>query len=124
MRDIGLYDRLRRRYGSDDEFSFHPGEAMARYVAVVDEIAGTARAEGHRGARAAPGDPLGSCVLIWKDDIVLSAFAIEQDDLHHLSLNGGQDRIHLSFDGATDAYVDHAALRDAAPKGVTRFGHI
>ena len=121
LRDVGFHHLLCRRPRRHQELPLHAGELVAGHAAEIGEVAGALRAEHHGGAGAAPGDARRTSLLVREDDIVLGALAVEQRDLHHLPLGGGQHRVDLSVDRTADAEIDHAALGNA---GAQRVAHV
>ena len=124
-RNIGLNDGLSRWRRRHQELTFHAGETMTRHIAIVEEVAGLAGTEHDAGAGALVDDARRAGILIREDDVVLGALAVNQRHLHHLPFDGGENRIDLAVDGATDAQEHHASLGDARAQrilGVRQIG--
>ena len=86
---------------------------MTGHAAQIGEIAGARGAEGDGRARAPADNARRLRILLGEHDVVLGAFAVDQDDLDHLSFGCRQNRIDLPVDGAADAEIDHPAFGDA-----------
>ncbi len=97
---------------------------MAGHAAEINEVSGLVGTECDRRAGAFSGNAWRRGVLVGEDDIVLRPFTIDQSELNHLSLNGGQHRIDLAVDLATLADVSHAPFRDPRTQGVSRVGNV
>ena len=102
----------------------HAGEPMAGHAAEIDEVSGLVGAECDRRAGAFSGHARRRGVLVGEYDVVLRPFAVDQSELNHLSLNGGQDRIDLAVDRATLADIRHPPVRDPRTQGVPRVGNV
>ena len=113
MGDVGLDCRLRGWQRRHQKLAFHAGEPMSRHVAKIHEVSAAARTKRHAGACSASRDPLRTRILVGENNIVLGALAIEQDDLHHLSLDSGKHWVDLALDRATDTDVDHSPLSNS-----------
>ena len=124
LRDVGFDQDLSGRSRRDDELSAHARQFMTGNAAQIGEIAGARGAEGDGRARAAADNAWRLRILLREYDVVLGAFAVDQDDLDHLSLRGRKNRIDLSVDGAADAEIDHPSFRNARTQCVAGIRHV
>ncbi len=86
---------------------------MARHWAEIDELAGFVGSKGQSAARPFCLHTIRAGSILVDDDIVFRAFAVDQYDLHGLALVHRQRRIDFAVELATDADVDHPAIRNA-----------
>src|SRR5262249_21241551 len=106
------------------ELTLHAGEPMAGHAAEINEVSGLVGTKRNGCAGAFSGNAWRRGVLIGECDVVLRPFAIDQRELNHLSLDGGQDRIDLAVDLATLADIRHAPVRDPGTQGVSCVGNV
>jgi hypothetical protein len=88
----------------------HASELVAGHAAEIDVVTGLLRPEHDRCACAPAGDAWRLGILLGEHDVMFSAFAVEQRDLHDLTYGGREDGIHLAVDCSADTEIDHAPI--------------
>src|SRR5690606_7241571 len=104
------------RTGHHLDQAFHPGRTVPGDRAEVSEFADLVGDEGEGGGCVLADDDRRACGILVDHHVMLGALAIDEVDLHQLSLMDHEGRVDLAVYIAADADIDHASGRDAGPE--------